>query len=111
MKKGQRLLVMCLVMAMTMAGAQLALAFDAKYKYTIPTMKTQADADKVIAFIKTLPGIVEVDAYLDKNTVIVFFDDEELDDEKMQLRIPMKKDVGYPVTKYDILYEDPNKRN
>lgn len=111
MNKGQRVLVMCLVMAITMAGGQLAFAFDAKYKYTIPTMETQADADKVIAFIKTLPGIMEVDAYLDKHTVIVFFDDEELDDEKFQLRIPMKKEVGYPVTKTDILYEDPNKRN
>ena len=111
MKKGRKLLVMCLVMMMALAGTQLALAFDAKYKYTIPTMATQADADKVIAFIKTLPGIVEVDTYLDKHTVIVFFDDEELDDEKFQLRIPLKKDVGYPVTKTDILYEDPNKRS
>ncbi len=111
MKKGQKLMTMCLVMVMTLAGATLALAYDAKYKYTIPTMETQADADKIIAFIKTLPGIMEVDAYIEKNEVIVFFDDEDLDDEKFQLRIPMKKEVGYPVTKYDILYEDPNKRN
>jgi len=46
-----------------------------------------------------------------KKEVIIFFDDEELDDEKMQFRIPMKKEVGYPVTEYDILYEDPEKRN
>ncbi len=111
MNKARKIIIICLVMAMSTAAAQLALAYDAKYKYTIPTMQTQEDADKIIAFIKTLPGIMEVDAYLDKHTVIVFFDDEELDDEKMQFRIPMKKEVGYPVTKYDILYEDPNKRN
>ncbi len=111
MKNGRKWLVMALAIVMTLAGAQMALAYDAKYKYTIPTMQTQEDVDKIIAFIKTLPGIMEVDAYLDKHTVIVFFDDEELDDEKMQFRIPMKKEVGYPVTKYDILYEDPNKRN
>ncbi len=111
MKNAQKVLVMCLVMALSMAAAQVALAYDAKYKYTIPTMVTQEDVDKVVAFVKTLPGIMEVDAYLENHTLIIFFDDEELDDEKMQFRIPMKKEVGYPVTKYDILYEDPNKRN
>ena len=73
MRKMWKGVTMCLIMVVMMAGAQLAFGFDAKYKYTIPTMKTQADADKVIAFIKTLPGIMEVDAYLDKHTVIVFF--------------------------------------
>ena len=111
MKNKQSVLTVFLAIALTLAGVQLALAYDAKYKYTIPTMETQADADKIVAFVKTLPGIMEVDVYLDKKEVIIFFDDEELDDEKMQFRIPMKKEVGYPVTEYDILYEDPEKRN
>ncbi len=97
--------------AMFFLGGHSAHAFDAKYKYIIPTMKTQQDVDKVTAFIKTLPGIMDITVLLDKNEVIVFFDDEELDDEKMQLRIPLKKEIGYPVERYDILYEDPEKRN
>jgi copper chaperone CopZ len=87
-----------------------AYAFDAQYKYIIPSMKTQADADKVTRIIKERPGIMEIDVYLDKHAVIIFFDDEELDDEKMQLRIPLKK-AGYRVERFDILYEDPEKRN
>jgi copper chaperone CopZ len=103
--------VMCLAAVIMFAGAQVAHAFDATYKYVIPTMKTQEDVDKVTTFIKSLPGIVEVTVMLDKHAVIVSFDDEELDDEKFQLRIPMKKEAGYPVESYDILYEDPDKRN
>ncbi len=86
-------------------------AFDAKYKYIIPTMKTQQDVEKIKKFIDGLPGIKDVTFLLDQHAVVVFFDDEELDDEKLQLRIPLKKEVGYPVKRYDILYEDPNKRN
>lgn len=111
MKKGFKSIAFFLVMALICIGAQSVQAFDAKYKYTIPTMKTQEDVDKVTAFINGLPGIVEITVILENNEVIVFFDDEELDDEKFQLRIPMKKELGYPVTEYDILYEDPDKRN
>jgi len=111
MKKTLKTVAFIMAFALICAGAQSALAFDAKYKYTIPTMKTKEDIAKVTAFIKALPGIMEITVLADDNEVIVFFDDEELDDEKFQLRIPMKKELGYPVTKYDILYEDPNKRN
>ena len=99
------------LLAFVCLGAYSAQAFDTKIKYTIPTMETQEDIDKVTAFIKTLPGIMEITVMKEDREVIVFFDDEELDDEKFQLRIPMKKDLGYPVTAYDILYEDPDKRN
>lgn len=111
MKTQLKVVAFLLALTFVCLGAFSAQAFDAKYKYTIPTMKTQEDIDKVTAFIKALPGIVEITVMADDNEVIVFFDDEELDDEKMQLRIPMKKELGYPVTKFDILYEDPNKRN
>lgn len=97
--------------AVPFLAVQSAHAFDAKYKYTIPTMKSEEDIKKVTDFIQGLPGIVEITVMAESSEVIVFFDDEELDDEKFQLRIPMKKEVGYPVTKFDILYEDPNKRN
>jgi len=111
MKKIMQGLTVGLFAAMFFWGGHAAHAFDAKYKYIIPTMKTQQDVDKVTAFIKTLPGIMDVTVLLDNHEIIVFFDDEELDDEKMQLRIPLKKEIGYPVERYDILYEDPNKRN
>ncbi len=101
-----------IIIGLTVVGMLgIAHGFDAKYKYIIPTMKTDADAAKVKTFIETLPGIYEIDIYLDKGEVVIFFDDEELDDEKMMLRIPLKKEIGYPVARYDILYEDPNKRN
>ena len=99
-----------LVFACICIAAAPVQAFDAKYKYTIPNMKTQEDVDKVTAFIKKLPGIMEITVLKDNNEVIVFFDDEELDDEKFQLRIPLYKE-GYQVTEFDILYEDPEKRN
>ncbi len=111
MKTQFKTIALVLAFAFICVGAQSALAFDAKYKYTIPTMTTQEDIDKVTAFINALPGIVEITIMEDDHAVIVFFDDEELDDEKMQLRIPMKKELGYPVTEFDILYEDPDKRN
>ena len=101
----------CLAAAMMLAGSQVAFSFDTKFKYTIPTMKTQEDIDKVTAFIKSLPGIMDITVLTEENAVIVFFDNEELDDEKMQLRIPLKKEHGYPVTEYDILYQDPDQRN
>jgi len=99
-----------LTFAFICMGSQSALAFDTKYKYTIPTMETQEDIEKVKAFINTLPGIVEITIMEENHVVIVFFDDEELDDEKFQLRIPLYK-LGYKVEEYDILYEGPNKRN
>jgi len=111
MKTQLKAVAFLLAFAFICVNANSALAFDAEYKYTIPTMKTQEDIDKVTAFIKALPGIEEITVIAEDNEVIVFFDDEELDDEKMMLRIPMKKELGYPVTKFDILYEDPNKRN
>lgn len=111
MKPQIKTIAVLLAFAFLCMGAQSALAFDAKYKYTIPTMETQADIDKVTTFINSLPGIVEITVLAENHEVIVFFDDEELDDEKFQLRIPMKKEVGYPVTEFDILYEDPDKRN
>lgn len=111
MKTQLKAVAFLLAFAFICVTANSALAFDAEYKYTIPTMKTQEDIDKVTAFIKALPGIEEITVIAEDNEVIVFFDDEELDDEKMMLRIPMKKELGYPVTKFDILYEDPNKRN
>ncbi len=111
MKTQLKTVAFLLAFAFICMGAGSAVAFDAEYKYTIPTMKTQEDIDKVTAFIKALPGIEEITIVKEDNAVIVFFNDEELDDEKMQLRIPMKKELGYPVTEFDILYEDPNNRN
>ncbi len=111
MKSRWRTTAAGMALALILAGTQAALAFDAKYKYTIPKMKTKEDAAKVVEFIKKLPGIMEVDTFLDNHTVVVFFDDEELEDEKMQLRIPLKNQLGYAVTQTDILYEDPEKRN
>jgi len=111
MKKQFKWVAMVLMAAMVLGLSQMALAFDTKIKYTIPTMKTQEDVTKIKAFVDTLPGIKEVDFYLENHTMILFFDDEEMEDEKFEFRIPLKKDHGYPVTKTDILYEDPEKRN
>jgi len=111
MKKQLKWFTIALAATIVLGFSQMALAFDMKIKYTIPTMKTQEDVTKIKAFIDTLPGIKEVDFYLDNHTVIIFFDDEELEDEKFEFRIPLKKEHGYPVTRTDILYQDPEKRN
>lgn len=84
---------------------ETAAAKDAQYKYIIPTMKTQADADKIKAFIKARQGVREVDVYLDRAAVVVLFDNAVLDNEKIQLRVPLKKEAGYPVETVDILFE------
>jgi len=110
MKTKIQTIAFLLTFAFISMGASSALAFDAEYKYTIPTMETAEDFEKVKAFVNTLPGIKDITKVKDYPQIIVAFDDEELDDEKFQLRIPLYKE-GYQVTRFDILYEDPNKRN
>ncbi len=110
MKTKIQTIAFLLTFAFISMGASSALAFDAEYKYTIPTMETAEDFEKVKAFVNTLPGIKDITKVKDYPQIIVAFDDEELDDEKFQLRIPLYKQ-GYKVSKFDILYEDPNKRN
>lgn len=104
MKKATKLLAMGVAAIVLLASAQTAQAFDTKFKYIIPTMKTDQDAQKVIKMIKETNGVKEVDLYLEDNAIIFLFDDEELEDEKMELRIPLKR-AGYRVDRYDILLE------
>lgn len=80
-------------------------AKDAEYKYIIPSMKSQADFDKVTAFIKGLAGVKEVTVIPGQHAVVVFFDNDVLDNEKFQLRIPLKNQVGYPVEDVIIMFE------
>ncbi len=98
--------------AALVVSAQSARAFDFKVKYIIPTMKTQEDADKIVKMLKDAAkdGFNSADVYLDENKIIFFYDDEEFQDEKLDVLIPLKK-AGYRVERRDILYEDPNKRN
>ncbi len=104
MKKASKFLVMGFAAIVLLASAQISQAFDTKFKYIIPSMKTEQDAQKVVKMIKETNGVKEVDLFLADNTVVFLFDDEELEDEKMELRIPLKR-AGYRVDRYDILLE------
>lgn len=103
--------ILCAAAAL-LVSTQVAQAFDFKVKYIIPTMKTQEDADKIVKMLKDAAkdGFKSADVYLDDHKIIFFYDDEEFEDEKLDVLIPLKK-AGYRVERRDVLYEDPNKRN
>ncbi len=105
-------LAVCFAATAMLVSAQMAQAFDFKVKYIIPTMKTQADADKIVKMLKdaSKDGFKSADVYLDDNKIVFFYDDEEFEDEKLEVLIPLKK-AGFRVERRDVLYEDPNKRN
>lgn len=87
------------------AAAGPALALDIQVKYTIPAMKSQADADKIVGMMKALPGFKSADVFLHNQTIIYLYNQEKLENEKMELLIPLKK-AGYPVERRSVLFEE-----
>ena len=102
---GKTAMIVSLTCAALLFFAVAAHAFDFKVKYTIPTMKTRADADKIVAMMKALPGFKSADVFLEQQSIIYFYDNEKLENEKVELLIPLKK-AGYRVARSSVLYEE-----
>lgn len=80
-------------------------AADIIIKYYIFSMDSPEDEKKVVEYIKRLEGVTKVETVLDRHWVYVHYEDEELNDERFQLRIKLGKELGYPVERWEILWE------
>ena len=83
----------------------VANAADVIIKYYIFSMESQEDEKKVVDYIKQHEGVTKVETVLDRHWVYVHYEDEELNDERFQLRIKLGKELGYPVERWEILWE------
>ncbi len=78
---------------------------DTIIKYYIFSMESQEDEKKVADYIKRHNGVTKVETVLDRHWVYVHFEDEVLNDERYQLRLKLGNDLGYPVERWEILWE------
>lgn len=82
-----------------------AKAADIIIKYYIFSMESPEDEKKVVEYIKKHEGVTKVETVLDRHWVYVHYEDEELNDERFQLRIKLGKELGYPVERWEIQWE------
>ncbi len=76
-------------------------------KYYISAMKTPADRDTVVSFIKKFNGVNKVETVLYRHWLYIYLDDDVLEDERFKIRVPLAK-LGYPVDRWDVQLEKPN---
>ncbi len=97
-------LFLCILTSIILFTASYLHAADVIMKYYIFSMKTVEDERKVVQFIKDFPGVNKVETVLDRHWVMVYLDDEILEDERFELRVALKE-KGYPIDRWDILLE------
>lgn len=85
--------------------APVAECADIIIKYYIFTMESAEDEKKVVDYIKKHHGVTKVETVLDRHWVYVHYEDEILNDERYQLRLPLGNELGYPVDRWDIQWE------
>ena len=85
-----------------------ALASDFIIKYYIFSMKSEEDQRKIVDFISQFEGISEVETVLDRHWVYVYMDDDVLEDERFTIRVPLAKNLGYPVDRWEVQLEKPD---
>jgi len=78
---------------------------DIIIKYYIFSMKSTEDEKKVVEYIKGHNGVQKVETILDRHWVYVHYEDEILNDERYQLRLPLGDELGYPVERWEIQWE------
>lgn len=100
-----KLLICCLLITTLSAG--WSHASDFIIKYYIYSMKTPADRDKIISFIKGFDGVNKVESVLDRHWLYIYLDDDILEDERFSIRVPLAK-LGYPVDRWEVQLEKPN---
>lgn len=80
-------------------------AADIIVKYYIFSMISGEDEKNVVDYIMKRDGVTNVETVLDRHWVYVSYEDEILDDERYQLRLKLGKELGYPVERWEILWE------
>jgi len=58
-----------------------------------------------VAFIKAHKGVTQVETVLDRHWIYVHYEDDILNDERYQLRLPLGDELGYPVQRWEIQWE------
>ncbi len=48
-----------------------------------------------------------METVLDRHWVYIYLEDEILEDERFDIRVPLR-DMGYPVTRWEVLLEKPD---
>ena len=90
-----------------LAGATTAFAADFVIKYYIFSMATEHDRQKIVNFISGHEGVQKVETVLDRHWVYIYLEDEILEDERFDIRVPLR-DMGYPVNRWEVLLEKPD---
>ena len=95
------------VLVVTTLPIATCYASDFIIKYYISAMKTPADRDTVVSFIKKFNGVNKVETVLYRHWLYIYLDDDVLEDERFKIRVPLAK-LGYPVDRWDVQLEKPN---
>ena len=82
-----------------------AFGADIIIKYYIFSMESLEDEKKVVDYIKKHPGVTKTETVLDRHWIYVYYEDEILNDERYQLRLPLGDELGYPVDRWEIQWE------
>lgn len=90
-----------------LAYGTTAFAADFVIKYYIFSMATEQDRQKIVAFVSGQEGVEKVETILDRHWVYIYLEDEILEDERFDIRVPLR-DMGYPVNRWEVLLEKPD---
>ncbi len=104
----KRLVAILFGLGLLVIPASRTLASDFIIKYYIFSMQTEEDERKIVDFIRSFDGINEVETVLDRHWVYVSLEDEILEDERFTIRVPLAKNLGYPVDRWEVQLEKPD---
>jgi hypothetical protein len=90
-----------------LAGATTTFAADFVIKYYIFSMATEQNRKTIVDFISGQEGVQKVETVLDRHWVYIYLEDEILEDERFDIRVPLR-DMGHPVNRWEVLLEKPD---
>ncbi len=90
-----------------LAVATSAFGSDFLIKYSIQSMQTEEDCAAIVDFITGHEGVQKVETKLDRHWVYIYLEDEILEDERFDIRVPLR-DMGYPVDRWEVQLEKPD---
>ena len=70
-------------------------------------MNSEQDRNTIVDFISSHEGIQKVETVLDRHWVYIYLEDDILEDERFDLRVPLR-DMGFPVNRWEVLLEKPD---
>ena len=65
------------------------------------------ERNTIVDFISSHEGIQKVETVLDRHWVYIYLEDDILEDERFDLRVPLR-DMGFPVDRWEVLLEKPD---